>query len=126
MSAQNPSFDVMHQRSIFAKASLFLLLCLALLAPLNTAHARPLDAPRSAGLVGERYDGYCVVRGNAPADIVALVNQTNAERKALYMERAKNEGVAVEAIGKIYAAEIVKSAPANTWFLSESGAWKQK
>ena len=29
-------------------------------------------------------------------------------------------------IGKIYAGEIMKSAPAGTWFLSEAGQWTRK
>ena len=76
--------------------------------------------------MGERYDGYAVVRGAAPADIASLVEKVNAERRALYAQRAKSEGAPVEAIGKIYAGEIVKSAPAGTWFLAENGQWKQK
>jgi uncharacterized protein YdbL (DUF1318 family) len=95
-------------------------------APMARAETKLLDAPRAAGIVGERYDGYAVVRGTAPPDIVALVNQVNAERRALYAERAKSENTSIEAIGKIYAVEIMKSAPPNTWFLSESGQWTQK
>jgi uncharacterized protein YdbL (DUF1318 family) len=88
--------------------------------------ARLLDAPRAAGIVGERYDGYAMVRGAASPDVVALVNQVNAERRALYAQRAASDHVPVEAIGKIYAGEILKSAPRGTWFLSESGQWTRK
>lgn len=106
---------------------MFVAVLFALAIPsLSMAQDRPLDAPRAQGLVGERFDGYAVVRGNAPANIVALVQQTNAERKALYTREAQSAKAPVEAIGKIYAAEIVKSAPAKTWFLSESGTWTQK
>jgi uncharacterized protein YdbL (DUF1318 family) len=88
--------------------------------------SRLLDAPRAAGAVGERYDGFAMVRGAASPSIVALVNQVNAERRALYAQRAAAEHVPVEAIGKIYAGEIMKSAPAGTWFLSEAGQWTRK
>jgi uncharacterized protein YdbL (DUF1318 family) len=88
--------------------------------------ARLLDAPRAAGTVGERYDGYAVARGAVPADIASLVGQVNAERRAVYEQRAKSEGVPVAAIGKIYAGEIMKSAPAETWFLGENGTWTRK
>lgn len=87
---------------------------------------RPLDAPRAAGTIGERYDGYAVVRGAPTPGISSLVDQVNAERRALYTQRAASDGAPVEAIGKIYAAEIIKSAPKGTWFLSESGQWTQK
>lgn len=90
------------------------------------SQARPLDAPRAAGTVGERYDGYAVARGTPTPGISSLVEQVNADRRTLYAQRAAADGVPVEAISKIYAAEIIKSAPKGTWFLSESGQWTQK
>ncbi len=102
------------------------LAALALPAEAVAQSARPLDEPRAAGQVGERYDGYAVTRGNVPPDIAALVAKVNAERKALYAQRAAADHVPVEAVGRIYAAEIIKSAPPGTWFLSESGQWTRK
>jgi uncharacterized protein YdbL (DUF1318 family) len=67
-----------------------------------------------------------VARGAVTPDVANLIAQVNAERRALYEQRAKSENVPVEAIGKIYAGEIVKSAPAGTWFLSEAGQWTRK
>ena len=91
------------------------------------AQGRPLDAPRAAGTVGERYDGLAVVRApTAPADIKTLVDQANAERAALYKQRAASDGATVDAVGRIYAQEIMKAAPAGTWFLQESGQWTKK
>ena len=90
------------------------------------AQSKLLDAPRAAGLVAERFDGFAAVRGAAPVDVTALVAQVNAERRAVYAERAQAEKTTVEAIGKIYALEIIKSAPSKTWFLSESGQWTQR
>ena len=90
------------------------------------AQSKLLDAPRAAGLVAERFDGFAAVRGAAPADVAALVAQVNAERRAVYAERAQAEKTSVDAIGKIYALEIIKSAPSKTWFLSESGQWTQR
>jgi uncharacterized protein len=91
------------------------------------AQSRTLDAPRSAGTVGERYDGYAVVRDAAQAaSLGPLVDQINAERRNLYSQRAASDNVPVDQIGRIYAAEILKSAPAGTWFLQESGQWTRK
>jgi len=102
------------------------LLCALPAAASAQSQSRLLDAPRAQGLVGERYDGYAVVRGAAPPDVVALVNSVNAERRAVYAQRAAAQGAPAEAVGKIYAAEIIRSAPKGTWFLSESGQWTQK
>ena len=102
------------------------LLCALPAAASAQSQARLLDGPRAAGSVGERYDGYAVVRGTAPPDVVALVNSVNAERRAVYAQRAAAQRAPAEEVGKVYAAEIMKSAPRGTWFLSESGQWTQK
>jgi len=90
------------------------------------AQSRLLDAPRAAGTVGERFDGFAAVRGQAPAEIAQLVEQVNAERRTLYAQRAAADRISAEAVGRIYALEIMKSAPPKTWFLSEAGQWSQK
>lgn len=96
-------------------------------APEAVAQGKPLDAPRAAGVVGERYDGYVVLRdANAPQGVKDLVAQTNAQRKALYAKRAAEDKAPEAAIGKIYAQQIIKSAPAGTYFLDESGKWTRR
>lgn len=107
---------------------LLLTLLVALTLPLAAlAQGRPLDAPRAAGQVGERFDGFAVVRDTAaPAGVRALVDQANAERRMLYQQRATADGATPDAVGKIYAQEILKAAPAGTWFLQESGQWTKK
>jgi uncharacterized protein YdbL (DUF1318 family) len=103
-----------------------LLLVLTLAVPAAAQSGRALDAPRAAGQVGERYDGYAVARGAVTSDVTALVSSVNAERRQVYAQRAEVQKAPVDAVGKIYAAEILKHAPAGTWFLSESGEWIQK
>ncbi|MGE4220279.1 MAG: YdbL family protein [Alphaproteobacteria bacterium] len=91
------------------------------------AQERPLDAPRAQGIVGERFDGLAVIRQPAAAGgLESVVADINAKRQALYQRRASSEGVPVTEIGKIYAKEIFRSAPAGTWFLQENGSWIQK
>lgn len=90
------------------------------------AQSRVLDAPRAAGVVGERYDGFAAPHGSASPEIAALVAQVNAERRELYARRAQSDKASVDAVGRIYALEIMKSAPPKTWMLSESGQWTQK
>lgn len=88
---------------------------------------RLLDSARAAGTVGERYDGYAVVRGSgAGADVRALVDDVNAKRRAIYEKRAASEGVSVDQVGRVYAQEIFQAAPAGTYFLTEGGEWVRK
>jgi hypothetical protein len=113
-----------------------LAVCLTAAASLSTvaisagpaaAQSRPLDGPRAAGVIGERFDGYTVLRDqSAPADIRQLVETTNAERRDVYEKRAKATNAPVEEVGKVYAEQIMQQAPDGTWFLGPDGNWTQK
>jgi uncharacterized protein len=93
-----------------------------------SADAAPsLDDLRASGAVGERYDGYAVVRAQgADAGIRSLVDSVNAKRRGIYEERAKKQGVPAQEVGKVYALEIAGKAPPGTWLLGEDGKWVQK
>jgi len=99
---------------------------LVLVGGMALAQSRPLDAPRASGQVGERFDGFAVLRDAGATSLKPLVDQVNAERRKLYAERAAADKASVDAVGRIYAAEILKSAPAGTWFLQENGQWIRK
>jgi uncharacterized protein YdbL (DUF1318 family) len=106
-----------------------LLLTLATFAVAPAASAQPgrlLDGPRAAGIVGERYDGYAVIRGAAPPDVRALVDKVNAERSAIYADQAVKQHAPIFEVGRVYADQILKTAPRGTWFLAQNGEWTQK
>ena len=106
---------------------LFAMVCAVLFASGQTAMADPLDAPRAAGLVGERYDGYAEIRDpSAPADVAALVRSINRQRRDYYDQLAKKENVSPAEVGKLYANKIFQSAPSGYWFKDQSGQWKRK
>jgi hypothetical protein len=129
MSEPNRSFDPASSRRallLLGFAALLSLDALCLPRVVLAQSTRLLDAPRAAGTVGERFDGYAVARGVVPPDLAKVIDQVNAERRAVYTDRAKSTGAPIEAVGKIYAAEILKSAPAGTWFLGENGQWTRK
>jgi len=89
--------------------------------------AAPIDDLRKSGVIGERYDGFAMVRGaGASAQARALVDKVNAERRQIYAKRAKQQGVSADQVGRIYAQQIFQSAPKGTWFLRENGSWIQK
>jgi uncharacterized protein YdbL (DUF1318 family) len=92
-----------------------------------TADAQSLDSLRASGVVGERYDGYLVLReSDAPASARATVEQVNEKRRQIYAERAAQQGVPADQVGRVYARQIFQEAPTGTWFLDESGKWVQK
>ncbi len=85
--------------------------------------ADDLNALRRSGAVGERFDGFLVARQGSAR---ATVDSINAQRRKIYEKRAKEAGVALEQIGRVYAEQIMKDAPNGTYFLQEGGQWVQK
>ena len=113
-----PSF-----RSILFAVALFASAVLAW----NPAVAAPIDDYRAAGVIAERFDGYVELRaGNAPADARQLVDEVNGKRRALYEQRAKEQGVSAAEVGKVYAPQIMKDAPGGTFFKQPNGSYSQK
>jgi uncharacterized protein YdbL (DUF1318 family) len=99
-------------------------LLLALIAP--SAGAQSLDDLRASGAIGERYDGYVVVRDANAAGANKVAKEVNAKRRALYEERAAAQGVKPADVGLVYAGQIMKQAPGGTWFQDANGNWRQK
>ena len=82
----------------------------------SPAVAQSLDDLRSAGKVGERFDGIAIARDSSVAE---FVDKVNAKRQAIYAEQAKKQGVSTTQVGAVYALEIMKNVPDGTWFLTE-------
>lgn len=91
------------------------------------AQAGSLDSYRAKGVIAERYDGLVEVRtGSAPAEARRIVERVNAKRREIYEKRADNQGVSVEAVGKVYAKQIWKDAPGGTYLKKPDGSYVQK
>ena len=88
--------------------------------------AADLDSAKSAGLIGEREDGYLgFVVAEPGSDVVALVEDVNAKRKAQYARIAAQNGIQtsqVEALAGKKAME--KTAPGG--YVFSGGRWVRK
>jgi uncharacterized protein YdbL (DUF1318 family) len=91
---------------------------------LHPVWAQSLEALRLSGALGERYDGLAVVR-QPSADADRLAAEINAQRQSIYKQRAAEQGVSADQVGRVYARQIFDQAPKGTWFLTEQG-WVQK
>ena len=89
------------------------------------AGAQSLNALRASRAVGEGYDGLARVR-QAGGGAQSVGDAVNAKRRAIYAERAKEQGTTADQVGRVYARQILTKAPAGTWFLKESGKWVRK
>jgi uncharacterized protein YdbL (DUF1318 family) len=91
------------------------------------ALAAALDDAKAAGQVDEKVDGFLgVVDANAPADVRALVDRVNAERKAKYEEIAQKQGTAIDAVAKIAGQKLIERTAAGHYILGADGQWRKK
>ena len=107
-----------------------LTLCLTLFSFLamvgsGPVQAQPIDEWRAKGVIGERYDGYVVVRKNDEG-AASVAIEVNAQRRRIYQQRAAQQKVTPAEVGQVYAAEILRNAPKGTWFQAADGSWRQK
>jgi hypothetical protein len=91
------------------------------------AFAQSLDQAKAAGLIGERVDGFvAVVAADAPAEVRAMVERINAERRARYAEIAKKQNAPLDAVAKIAGQKLIERAPSGQYVLGADGQWRQK
>jgi len=87
------------------------------------ASAQSLNDLRASGKVGEAFDGFARARDGS---VQSVVSDVNAKRSAIYVQRAREQGISPAQVGEVYASQIITKSPAGTWILMKSGTWKQK
>lgn len=80
---------------------------------------------KSAGIIGEKADGLLGFVKSSPAD-EALVQAENKDRKAVYAQIAKSQGVSAEQVARRRAKQIAEQAPSGHWLQNDKGEWVQK
>lgn len=108
---------------------LLLGLSLGLAAPLTPAAAQEGPAivqARSAGLIGERYDGYIgIVEAASPA-LRRQVAAINIRRRALYSSLAARRGATPEEVGITAACALLGQVGTGQYYLLGTGSWQRR
>lgn len=105
--------------------SLSLFLFAMLIVP--AAFAITLQEAKSQGLIGEQRDGYVgFVASNVPAEVTALVQQVNNERRQRYQQIAKENGIAEEQVRALAYQQAVDATQSGHFLQNASGAWVKK
>jgi len=90
------------------------------------AHAMDLNAAKRAGLVGETLEGYvALVTPSAPGDVVAMVDDVNARRRAEYQRIAQQNGIALADVEALAAKKAIEKTQPGGWVRID-GRWRQK
>lgn len=86
-----------------------------------------IEAARSAGVIGERIDGYLGVVGSADAEIVRAVQDINNRRRALYEKTAGETGTTVQQVARIAGEkQLAERVKPGEYYMDATGSWKQK
>jgi len=106
-------------------AKTFVLFFTLFAATAASAFALDLETARSKGLVGEVDDGYIAIPPGKGVEAQQLVETVNLERRAVYADIAKKNGISVEVTGQRTFEKRYPTFPAGTW-VKIKGAWSQK
>lgn len=83
-------------------------------------------AARAAGEVGEQPDGYLGLVGGGSAELRALVNAINIQRKAAYTQKAQATGATVEQLAFTSGCNLIAQTKPGEKYRAPDGSWKTR
>lgn len=89
------------------------------------AFALDLQGARSAGIVGEKLDGYVAVL-KPSADAEALASDVNSRRKAEYSKISQQNSQPLDVVAKLAAQQIIQGLEAGSFYQGADGSWKRR
>lgn len=90
-----------------------------------TARLPTIIALKDQGVIGENAQGYLEYRtGNKPEQQV--VEAENKDRRLVYAQIAKNQGVDITLVGQRRAKQIAEKGSPGHWFRAADGTWYRK
>ena len=106
--------------------NIFLALTISMLT-VSVAVGSPLTQPKADGLIGEQANGYIGrVSHDVPPDVIQLVNEVNAKRKAGYQQIAAKQGTSLEEVEKIAGNKAIEKTLPGNYIRDASGVWRKK
>jgi|TARA_B110000037_G_scaffold221841_2_gene294237 uncharacterized protein YdbL (DUF1318 family) len=85
-----------------------------------------VDELKINAFAGENNKGLLEQRAMLAPAQTKLMNDENADRKALYAILAKRLGLSVSVVGQVRAESIRKKSAPKVWIQEPSGKWNQK
>ena len=83
-------------------------------------------AARSGGEVGEQPDGYIGLVGAGSAELRALVNNINIQRKSAYTSKAQASGATVEQLAFTSGCNLILQTNPGEKYKTPNGVWKTR
>lgn len=110
-------------RTLFRAAAV---LAASLLAAVSAAAANPIiDQAKNQCLIGEQADGYLgVVAGENPSAAQRReMRDVNQQRRAVYADLARRNGVSVEVTAQLTAEKLINQARPGQCVRDQQGQW---
>ncbi len=98
---------------------------LALLVVSPALWALDLQQAKNQGLVGETATGYIAAVHTPTAEVTALVNEINRQRRAEYERIASQNNIAIRDVELLAAQKAIERTPAGQ-FVRTNGQWQRK
>jgi uncharacterized protein YdbL (DUF1318 family) len=78
---------------------------------------------RAAGQVGELPTGYLGTVGGVPGPVLRMVEDLNIKRKAVYAQRAKEQGTTIEAYAFTTGCNLIAKTASGEKYMGTDGQW---
>ena len=105
---------------------ILLFLALVMAGSAAVAQTPAVDAARSAGIVGERYDGYLGIAAPASPLVRSQVASINIRRRTLYSRLAASKGVSPQDVGITAGCQLMARVAVGEVYLAPEGAWRRR
>ena len=102
------------------------LAALVLLPAPAAAQGAAVNAARSAGAVGERYDGYLGVASPVSQSVRSQVGTINIQRRKLYSNLAASRGVSPQDVGITAGCQLLARVAIGEAYLLADGQWRRR
>ena len=90
------------------------------------AQTSAVNAARTAGIVGERFDGYLGLAAPAPATVRSQVATINIQRRALYSRLAAAKGASPQDVGVTAGCQLLARVAVGEAYLLTDGRWRRR
>jgi uncharacterized protein len=94
----------------------------AMVAPASAQRDPAYQAARQAGLVGEQPDGYLGIAGSPTAELQAMVNNINIQRKRQYTQQAAANST-VEQMAFVTGCNLIARTAPGEKYRAPDGRW---
>ena len=95
-------------------------------APEAIAQTPTVNAARSAGQVGERYDGYLGISGVTTNPVRSQVATINIQRRSLYSNLAASKHVSPRDVGITAGCQLLSRVSVGERYMLSDGVWRQR